>query len=332
MKLRTIGLISTLVLGLLAAPLPAEAQQGTKVYRIGYLSTRHGSRLESRPYPKAFRQGLRELGYIEGQNIVIEWRFAKGERKRLPGLAAELVTLKVDSILTATSASTRAAKKATRTIPIVMGNGDDPVRHGFVVSLVRPGGNITGLTSLSSALAGKRLEFLKEAFPHISRVGVLWDPSRGGSEVNFKQTENAARALGVKLESLEVQRPYDLEEAFRVAVNWRADGLIVMGRGIGGRRRRAQLAELAAKHRLPAMYSAKRFVSDGGLMSYAPNPSDLYRRAATYVDKILKGANPGDLPVERPTKFELVINLKAAKQLDVTISPEVLYQADKVIK
>ena len=317
----------TLALGLLAGPLPAEAQQpANKVYRIGYLSNRG----ESRPYEKAFRQGLRELGYIEGQNIVIEGRF--GGRKRLPGLAAKLVKLKVDCILAGTALATRAAKKATRTIPIVMGSGGDPVRHGFVVSLVRPGGNITGLTSLSSALAGKRLEFLKEAFPHISRVAVLWDPSRGGSEVNFKQTENAARALGVKLESLEVQRPYDLEKAFRAAVNWRAEGLIVMGRGMGGRRRLAQLAELAAKHRLPAMYSLQRYVVAGGLMSYAPNRHDLYRRAATYVDKILKGANPGNLPVERPTKFELFINLKAAKQLDVTIPPEVLYQADKVIK
>ncbi len=332
MRLRTIGLISTLVLGLVAAPLTAEAQQGTKVYRIGYLSTRHGSRLESRPYPKAFRQGLRELGYIEGQNIVIEWRFAKGERKRLPGLANELVKLKVDCIFSATVAATRAAKNVTRTIPIVMGSGGDPVRHGFVVSLVRPGGNITGLTSITSALAGKRLEFLKEAIPNISRVAVLWDPSRGGSEVNFKQTENAARALGVKLESLEVERPYDLEEAIRVAVNRRAEGLIVMGRGIGGRRRRAQLAELAAKHRLPAMYSTKRFVNDGGLMSYAADGPDLYRRAAAYVDKILKGANPGDLPVERPTKFELHINLKAAKQIGITIPATVLYQATKVIK
>jgi len=325
-KLFSFALCATLF----ALSFPAEAQEAGKVYRIGYLTTRHGRGW--RPYPDAFRQGLRELGYIEGQNIVIEWRFAKGERKRLPGLADELVKLKVDCILAATPASTRAAKNATHTIPIVMGGGGDPVRDGFVASLVRPGGNITGLTSSNSALAGKRLELLKEAFPHISRVGVLWDPSRQGGEVSFKQTENVARALGVKLESLEVERPYDLEEAFRVAVNWRAEGLIVIGPGIAGRRRRAHLAELAAKHRLPAMYSGKRFVNDGGLMSYAPDRPDLYRRAAIYVDKILKGANPGDLPVERPTKFELLINLKAAKQLDVTIRPEVLYQADKVIK
>jgi len=306
----------------------AEAQQGTKVYRIGYLSTR-GERNPS--YLKAFLQGLRELGYIEGQNIVIERRLAGGERKRLPGFAAELVKLKVDCILAATGAAIRVAKKATRTIPIVMGEVGDPVGRGFVASLARPGGNITGLTSSNEDLAGKRLEFLKEAVPHISRVAVLWDPSRRNN-VSIKQTENAARALGVKLQSLEVQSPYDFETAFRAAVKERAEGLIVLGRGMGRPLTQQQIAELAAKHRLPAMYSLQRYVIAGGLMSYAPNRLDLFRRAATYVDKILKGANPGDLPVERPTKFELHINLKAAKQLDVTISPEMLYQADKVIK
>ncbi len=326
MRLRTIGLVVTLALGLLAAPLPAEAQQGNKVYRIGYLS----SRGESRPYAKAFRQGLRELGYIEGQNIVIEGRF--GGRKRLPGLAAELVKLKVDCILSGTSSATRAAKKATRTIPIVMGSVGDPVGQGFVASLARPGGNITGLTLINPELAGKRLEFLKEAFPHISRVALLWDLSMPGNDAHVKQTENAARALGVKLQSLEVRWPYDFEKAFRAAVNWRAEGLIVMGRGMGRRQTLQQVAELAAKHRLPAMYSLQRYVFAGGLMSYATNRLDLYRRAATYVDKILKGAKPGDLPVERPTKFELIINLKAAKQIGVTIPPEVLFRADKVIK
>ncbi len=325
---RTVLLLSISVLAtvILAIVNLAEAQQPQKVYRIGYLSTRSGSA----PYPKAFLQGLRELGYIEGQNIVIEWRFARG-RKHLPGLADELVKLQVDCILSATAATTRAAKEATRTIPIVMGAIGDPVGQGFVASLVRPGGNITGMSSLNPDLADKRLEFLKEAFPHISRVAVLWNPSGRSSEVNFKQTDNAASALGVKLESLEVQRPYDFQNAFRAAVNWRAEGLIVVGARMAGRRTR-QIVELAAKHRLPAMYTHPRFVSAGGLMSYAPNRHELYRRAATYVDKILKGANPGDLPVERATKFELLINLKAAKLLDVTLSPEVLYQADKVIK
>ena len=322
--LLSIFLTATVILAIIHL---AEARQGTKVYRIGYLSTRG----ESRPYSKAFRQGLRQLGYIKGQNIVIEWRFASGERKRLPGFAAELVKLKVDCILSATGAAVRAAKKATRTIPIVMGEIGDPVGRGFVASLVRPGGNITGLTSINSDLAGKRLEFLKEAFPHLSRVAVLWDPSGRGNAISVKQTENAARALGVKLQSLEVQHPYDFEKAFRAAVKGRAEGIIVAGRGMDGRRA-LKVVQLAAKHRLPAMYSLKRFVSVGGLMSYAPNRRDLYRRAATYVDKILKGANPGDLPVERPTKFELIINLKTAKQLDVTIPPTVLYQATKVIK
>ncbi len=326
MRKKVFGLLLCALL--IALCLPAEAQQAEKVYRIGYLSTRGGSR----PYAKAFQQGLRELGYIEGQNIVIEWRFAEGERKRLPGLAAELVKLKVDCILSATGAATRAAKKATRTIPIVMGSVTDPAGNGFVASLARPGGNITGLTLIDRELAGKRLEFLKEALPHISRVALLWDPSRLGNVIAAKQTENAARALGVKIQSLEVQRPYDLEKAFRAAVKGRTEGLIVMGSGLGRRRHRTQLVELAAKHRLPAMYSRQRYVIAGGLMSYAPNRRDLYRRAATYVDKILKGANPGELPVERPTKFELIINLKAAKQIGVTIQPKVLYQATKVIK
>ncbi len=325
MKLRTIGLISTLVLGLLAGPLPAEAQQGNKVYRIGYLTVRHARH----PFPKAFRQGLRELGYIEGQNIVIEWRFAE-EVENLPGLAAELVKLKVDCILAGTTIVTRAAKKATRTIPIVMGSVGDPVGKGLVASLARPGGNITGLASSNPDLAGKRLEFLKEAFPHISRVAHLWDPSPLGNDLYVKLTENAARALGVKLQSLEVRWPYDFEKAFRAAVNWRAEGLIVTGRGMGDTSQ--AYVELAAKHRLPAMYSRKRSMSAGGLMSYTPNRLELFRRAATYVHKILKGANPGNLPVERPTKFELIINLKTAKQIGVTIQPKVLYQATKVIK
>ena len=313
---------------LFALCFPVEAQEPNKVYRIGYLTRRH----ESNAYTKAFRQGLRELGYIEGQNIVIEWRFARGEKKRLPGLADELVKLQVDCIFAGTAAATHAAKEATRTIPIVMGAISDPVGRGFVGSLVRPGGNITGMSSRVADLAGKRLELLKEAFPHISRVAVLGDPSRRGYVDQFKRIETSARVLGVEIQSLEVDRPYDFENAFRAAINGRAEGLIVRGVGIGGRRHRAQLVELAAKHRLPAMYTHRRFVAAGGLMSYEPNRHELHRRAATYVDKILKGANPGDLPVERATKFELLINLKAAKQLDVTIQPEVLYRADKVIK
>jgi len=211
-----------------------------------------------------------------------------------------------------------------------MGNVGDPVGRGIIASLARPGGNITGLTSSNPDLAGKRMEFLKETFPHISRVAVIWDPSRLGNDIIFKETEVAARALGVQLQSLGVRRPYNFENAFRAAVKERAEGLIVTGAGM--RKHRARIVELAANNRLPGMYSDLQFVTAGGLMAYATNRLDLYRRAATYVDKILKGANPGDLPVERPIKFELLVNLKAAKQLDVTIPPEVLYRADKVIK
>ena len=322
MWLRTIGLISTLVLGLLAGPLSVEAQQPGKVYRIGYLSSQY--------YQEAFRQGLRELGYIEGKNIVIEWRFAKGKRKRFHKLAAELVKLKVDIIFTGGTVGTRAAKKATRTIPIVMGNVGDPVGRGLIASLARPGGNITGLTSSNSDLAGKRLELLKEAFPKVTRVAVLWDSSRRGNDSHYKGTEAAAGAMGVQLQSVEVRPPYDFENAFRAAVKGRAEALIVTGAGM--RKHRARIVELAANKSLPGMYSNLQHVTSGGLMSYAVNRVDLYRRAATYVDKILKGRKPADLPVERPTKFEFAINLKTAKALGLTIPPEVLYRATKVIK
>ncbi len=328
MKLRTIAVISILVLGLFAGLLPAEAQQAGKVHRIGYLSNRDGRSNPS--YLKAFLQGLRELGYIEGKNIVIEWRFAKGKRKSFHKLAAELVKLKVDCIFTGGTAGTRAAKKATRTIPIVMGNVGDPVGRGLVASLARPGGNITGLTSSNVDLAGKRLELLKEAFPQVTRVAVLWDSSRRGNDSHYKGTEAAAGALGVQLQSVEVRPPYDFENAFRAAVKGRAEGLIVMGSGM--RKHRARIVELAANKSLPGMYSNLQHVTAGGLMSYAVNRVDLYRRAATYVDKILKGRKPADLLVERPIKFEFAINLKTAKALGLTIPPEVLYRATKVIK
>ena len=328
MNRRAFGFYCLLLTFFLLTVSQIEAQQTKKVYRIGHLST--GSTFGE--YHDAFRQGLRELGYIEGQNVVVEWRFAKGKRKRLPELAAELVKLNVDCIFSGGTAGTRAAKKATRTIPIVMGNVGDPVGRDLVASLAQPGGNITGLTSSNPDLAGKRLELLKEAFPHISRVAVIWDPTRLGTDAHFKGIENTAQALGVKIQSLEVERPYDFEIAFRAAVKGGAEGLIVTGAGM--RRHRARIVELAANNRLPGMYSNNTFVTAGGLMTYAPNRFDLYRRAATYVDKILKGhtAKPGDLPIERPTKFELHINLKAAEQLGVTIPPTVVYQATEVIK
>jgi putative ABC transport system substrate-binding protein len=323
MKLRTIGLISILVLGLLVRPLPVEAQKAAKVYRIGYLA---GIPYKARK--KAFRQGLLELGYIEGQNIVIEWRY--GNRDRFPQVATELVRLKVDLIVSRGTRATRAAKKATRTIPIVMVNVGDAVGSGIVASLARPGGNVTGLTTLNSELAGKRLELLKEAFPQVSRVAVLFDPNRPGSTSRLRLMKVAAPALGVQLQSLEVRRPYDFENSFRAAVKERAEALIIVTFGFW--RHRARVLDLEVKTKLPVMYTDGRFVPAGGLMSYDADRLKQFRRAATYVDKILKGRKPGNIPVEQPTKFNLVINLKTVKQLGFTIPPEVLYQATKVIK
>ncbi len=310
-------IICLLTAALLSTVPLAEAQQTNKVYRIGILCARCD---RTSPRHIAFRQRLRELGYVEGQNLVIEYR------KK----AAELVKLKVDCIFSGGTGSTRRAKKATSTIPIVMGNVGDAVGRGLVASLAKPGGNITGLTTRSPELAGKRLELLKATFPEVSRVAVLWDPSRLGNDAHFKETEVAARALGVQLQSLEVRRPYDFENAIRAASKERAEALYVFGAGM--RRHRARIVELAANNRLPGTYSDTRFVTAGGLMSYAPNRVDLYRRAAFYVDRILKGAKPADLPVERPSKWELRINLKTAKKIGVTIPPSVLYRADKVIK
>ena len=321
MRLRTIGLISTLVLGLLAAPLPGEVQQTSKVYRLGYLGPRGVS--------KNFRKGLRELGYIEGQNIVIEGRFSKGKRELYPELAAELVRLRVDLILAVGTAATRAAKQATRTIPIVMGNAStDPVRLGLVASLARPGGNITGIIDIMSDLAGKRLELLKETFPKLSRVAHL--SNQGSRPAHLKGTEAAGRALGVQIQAL-APGPVDLESAFRAASEGGADALIVVGTGffIPYRQR---IVDLEIKSRLPAMHTHSGWVPAGGLMSYTTDNPARYRRAATYVDRILKGTKPADLPVERMTKFVFEINLKTAKQIGVTIPPEILIRADRVIK
>ncbi len=330
MRLRTIGLISTLVLRLLAGPLPAEAQQAGKVHRIGFLRFFPGP--PTTPIHIAFRQGLRELGYVEGQNVVIEHRWAKGKRERLPDLAAELVGLKVDVIVTTPSPSAiRAAQRATRTIPIVMAGANvDPVEAGFVVSLARPGGNITGLTQRTSKLHAKRLELLKEAFPRISRVAILWPPLQ--RKQAMKEVEAAGQALGIQIQSLDVGTRLDeLESALSGISRERPDGLLV-GLSAVINRHRARIAEFTAKRGLPTIYSQSRFVNAGGLMSYGVKVPDFFRRAATYVDKILKGAKPGDLPVEQPTKFDLVINLKTAKALGLTIPASVLYRADKVIK
>ncbi len=332
MKLRTIGLISILVLGLLAGPLPTEAQDAGKVYRIGYLRFGSGSPTTNQRYV-AFRQGLRELGYVEGQNLIIEYRSAERKRERRPVLAAELVRLKVDVIVTqGAEGLIRAAQGATRTIPIVIvGFRVDPVKAGYVMSLARPGGNITGLTTLDSELHPKRLELLKEAFPRISRVAIIWTPYI--QKQRMKAMEAAGQALGIQIQSVLAVPPYEHESAFSAISRESPDGLIVGSSGLTLRpSRRARVIEFTAKKRLPTIYSRSRFVKEGGLMFYSADRQHMYRRVVSYVDKLLKGAKPGDLPIERPTKFELIINLKTAKQLGLTIPPEILYQATKVIK
>ncbi|HXK29937.1 MAG TPA: ABC transporter substrate-binding protein, partial [Candidatus Binatia bacterium] len=277
-----------------------------------------------------FRQRLRELGYVEGRNIVIEYRYAEGKRERLPDLAAELVRLKVDVIVTY-GAGILAAKKASATIPIVFGAHPDPVGSGLVSSLARPGGNITGLSLMKPDLDGKRLELLKEAFPKVARVAFLWQPGVTGGNLNPTDMEAAAKALGLKLQSLEVRGLDDFDSAFARAKKERAQALIAtVGSVIATQQR--QVLDFAAKNRLPAMYTNSRWVDAGGLMSYGPSRTDQWRRAADFVDKILKGTKPADIPVEQPMKFEFIINLKAAKQIGVTIPPNVLVRADRVIR
>jgi putative ABC transport system substrate-binding protein len=324
-KIYRIGLCTMLF----ALSLSAEAQQPAKIPRLGYLTAPPFSALTA--HHEAFRQGLRELGYVEGKNIFIEWRSAEAKLDRLPELAAELVRLKVDVIVTAGPAPTRAAKGATSTIPVVMAFDSDPVGNGFVASLARPGGNITGSSTLNPELSGKRLEILKETVPKLSRVAVFGTSTFPGNGENLKEVERAAAALKVKLQYLDVLSHKDIETAFRAATKERAEAILFLG-SVVYTDKRTELAELAAKNRLPAIYSRSDHVEDGGLMSYGSNPNDLYRRAATYVDKILKGRTPADLPVEQATKFEFIINLKAAKQIGLTIPPNVLARADRVIK
>ena len=324
MRLRTIGLISVLTFGLLAASLPAEAQQAGKVYRIGYLFS--GIAARDKSLLAAFQQGLQELGYLEGKNIVIEQRY--GKRLRYSTLAAELVRLKVDIIVTGGGGAS-AAKEATSTIPIVMTYSADPVQRGLVATLAHPGGNVTGLSDYHGDLYAKRLELLKEVVPLASRVAVLFNANSRGSRRMLKDIQAAAPPLGVTVLPLEVKGPDDVDRAFATIRKERPGGLL-QSLGLGRYRRR--IVELAAKSRLPAIYTQGRWVAAGGLMSYGSSWPDLFRRAAVYVDKILRGAKPADLPVEQPTKFELVINLKAAKKMGLTILPSILYRADKVIK
>jgi len=307
----------------------AEAQQAGRVPRIGVLL---GSSLGPDPRLEAFRQGLRDSGYIEGKNIAVEYRFADGQEDRLPKLAAELVgPLKVEIIVTDGTNVTRAAKNATKTIPIVMASDGDPVGNGFVASLAHPGGNITGLTNLLAGLSGKRLEVLKEAIPGISRMGVIWNPENPTSVTAFKETQDAAQALALQLQSLEVRGLNDFEGAFQAATKGQARAITVLSDSVMFTHR-TRIVELAAKQRLPTMHTQSLWVEAGGFVSYGTYLPDLWRRAAIYVDKILKGTKPADLPIEQPKKFEFIINLKAAKQIGLTIPPNVLVRADKVIK
>ena len=280
---------------------------------------------------EAFKQGLREHGYVEGQNVVFEFRFAEGKAEQFP-ILAELVRLKVNVIVALTNPVIEAVRQATQTIPIVMPAASDPVGAGFVASLARPGGNITGLTAYSPELNGKRLELLKETFSKLSRVALLLSPNFPGSALDLKETESAARSLGLRIQPLEVQDASDIDRAFKAMIKAHADALTMFPGHPALFVNRKKIVELAANHRLPAMYSLREFVDAGGLMFYGPDLLVGYRRAATYVDKILKGAKPADLPVEQPTKFELIINLKAAKQIGLTIPPNVLYRADKIIR
>jgi putative ABC transport system substrate-binding protein len=307
----------------------AQAQQPAKVPRIGYLGGGSPSSYPARI--EAFRQGLRELGYVEEKNIVVEYRYAEGQADRERDLAAELARLKVDVIVTGGPTSTRAAKEATVTIPIVMAQDGDPVANGFVASLARPVGNITGLSTLAPELSGKRLELLKEIVPKLSRVAVFGSSTEPGNAQRLEEIELGAAALKVKLQYLDVLNSKDIESAFRAAAKGRADGVVMLGSAVFNMYR-IRIVKLAVKSRLPATYTRPEYVEDGGLMTYGPSITDLFRRAATYVDKILKGAKPADLPVEQPKKFEFIINLKAAKQIGLTIPPNVLVRADKVIK
>ncbi len=315
---------------LFALCFPAQAQQpASKVPRIGYLAATSRSTGSARM--EAFREGLRELGYLEGKNIAIEWRSADGNADRLPGFAAELVGRKVDVIVSGGSTATRAAKEATSTIPIVMSQDNDPVGNGFVASLARPGGNITGLAALRSELSGKRLELLKEIVPKLSRVAVFGTSTNPGNAQSLKEVELAAAAIGVAVEYVEVKAQKDIEVGFQNARNGRVEAALVLASPVFNSRR-LQLVELAVKNRLPAIYDRRDFGEVGGLITYGVSVVDLDRRAATYVDRILKGAKPADLPIEQPQKFDLVINLKSAKQIGLTIPPNVLARADRVIK
>jgi ABC-type uncharacterized transport system substrate-binding protein len=314
---------------LFALCLPVGGQQPVKIPQIGLLAGTRSSAVEGRV--AAFRHGLRELGYVEGKNILVEYRYAEGNAKRERDLAAELVRLKVEAIVTTGPTVTRTAKETTAAIPIVFAQDGDPVASGFVTSLAHPGGNITGLSNLSPELSGKRLELLQEIVPKLSRVSVIGSSIEPNNTKILNETELAATALNVKIQYIDVLKPTDLETAFGAATHQQADGVVLLGAVIFNSHRK-QITELAVKHRLPATYTRPEYVQDGGLMTYGPSITDLFRRAAIYVDKILKGIKPADLAVEQPIKFELIVNLRAAKQIGLTIPPNVLARADRVIR
>ncbi len=314
---------------LLVAPLAVDAQKEKQVSRVGFLASSSAERVGSRL--AAFRQGLRALGYLEGQNILIDQRYAEGRSEDLPKLAAELVNLGVDVLVTEGTPAARAAKTATSLIPVVMGNAGDPVGSGLAASLARPGGNVTGLSDFSLDLVAKRLEFLRTVDPSISHIAVLLNPTNPTNPLELRQMQAAAPKLGVKLSSLETRGGDDLERAFEAIKKRRLGAVLLAGDAIFGLHRE-QIVALAASSRLPTLYGSRPFVDSGGLMSYGTNFDDLFRRAAAYVDKILKGAKPANLPIERPTKFELVINMRAAKALGLTIPQSLLIRADHVVE
>jgi putative ABC transport system substrate-binding protein len=329
MSTKFVGSVFAFLAFLLFVPLAGAQQPEKKIPRIGYLSLRAGIE----PREEAFLKGLREIGYVDGQNIAVEWRFAKGKEALLPGLAAEIVQLQPDVVVAAGNQAVQAIKRATTTIPIVFGQVSDPLGVGLVAGLARPGGNITGLTTSASDISGKRLELVKETVPTVTRVALLVDARNPAHQAFLRDMRAAAPALGVQMQALELRRLDDIDNAFQAALNERAEAVIVTASGIFiTNQDRERLASLAIKARLPTLHSESAFVLAGGLMSYATDIPEQFRRAATYVDKILKGAKPAEMPVEQPTKFELVINLKAAKEIGLTIPPSVLGRADRVVQ
>ncbi len=323
-------LIVVLTLGMLAVSPNTGAQQGGKIPKIGVLQV--GTPASASNLFEAFKQGMRELGYVEGQRVVFERRFGDGRPERLSDLAAELVRIKVDVIVTSTDQGIAAVKQQTQTIPIVMANSTDPVGTGFVASLARPGGNITGRSAMSPELSGKRLELLREVVPGLSRVAILWNPEIRGAVLDYRETEGAARSLHLQLQSVEVSRADDLDRALSAVTTGRAEALIVPAANPLAYANRVEIVRFAQRNRLPSIYGTKDFADAGGLIAFGPNAADQWRRAAVYVDKILKGARPADLPVEQPTKFEFVINLKTAKALGLMIPVSLLQRADHVIQ